>query len=453
MRGLLVLLVALSACRGEEPVEPTPHQGPDPNGPPTDTFPVFRDRVPKNLLFISMDTFRKDHMGRYGDDRRLTTFLDDLAASGVALDDFTQCSNWTFHSTTCTLLGRSNIDNGFIPRLSKQAREKIPDGTNLLAGYLAEAGFHSILVSPNGWLSEEWGNAQGYTEFAAPPGTGAQAVYSEGVGRLERAVDAGAERWFMHLHVLEPHAGYSPPQEYIPAGIPPLSFDPTDKDDHYAARDDFDSYDPITQGMIEVALRELYAAEVEWLDDQLQGIFEDLGTRGLLADTLVVVWTDHGEQFWEHGRNTHAYDLYAEENDAVAFFWAPNIETDVWQGPTVSTDLVPTLLQLYDLPIPDEVTGIPVGEAPGDRARYAFAVARHGAVQSVRKENWKLMFRWSGRAELYDLDADPGEQTDLYSPDHPMVEELWELLAPQVERAEPLVTDFSVTWPEGSGRE
>jgi arylsulfatase A-like enzyme len=448
MRWLALILAV--ACQQEPDAEPTPAAGPDPDGAPTDTYPVFRDRVPRNLLFLSIDTLRRDVMRRYQHLGDLTPFLDGIAATGVALDDHTQCSNWTFHSTTCTLLGRSNIENGFVPRLAKNARESVPPGTQLLAGYLADAGYHSILVSPNGWLSQEWGNAQGYTEFAVPPGTGTQAVYAEGVGRLEKAIDQGADRWFMHLHVLEPHAGYNPPDEYIPDGLPPVPADLTIKDDHYDLRDDYAALDPVTQQNVAIHLRGLYDGEVRWLDDQLRGVFEDLGTRGLLADTLVVIWTDHGEAFWEHGRNTHAYDLYREENDAIALFWAPNIEADAWTGPTTATDIVPTVLQLFDVPIPDEVTGTPLGEAAEDRARFAFSVARHGAVQSVIKDNWKMVFRWSGRAELYDLDADPDEQTDLYAPDHPMVPELWALLRPVSETAEPLVPEWPLTWPEGA---
>ncbi|MFT4623636.1 MAG: arylsulfatase A-like enzyme [Myxococcota bacterium] len=449
MRWLPIVL-ALCACTPDEPSSPSKRTGPDPNGAPTDTYPVFFDRVPKNLLFISIDTFRRDHMRRYGNLKELTPFLDELAATGVALDQHTQCSNWTFHSTTCTLLGRSNIDNGFIPRLAKNTREPVPAGTRFLSNYLSDAEFESILISPNGWLSQEWGNAQGYSVFSSPPGTGTQAVYGDGVSRLERAIDNGADRWFLHLHVLEPHAAYTPPAEYIPDGLPPVGVDLTDRDEHYGMRDEFDTLDPATQINLERHLRGLYEGELRWLDDQLRGAFEDLAGRGLLDDTLVVVWTDHGEQFWEHGRNTHAYDLYREENDGVAFFWAPNIQAGAWNGPTMATDLVPTLLQLFDLPIPDEVTGIPVGEAPDDRARHAFAVARHGAVQSVQKDDWKLMFWWSGRAELYDLSTDPREQNDLYDPAHPKVPELWDLLRPEATRADLLVDEFPLVWPEGS---
>ena len=64
---------------------------------PTDTVPAFYGRVPKNVVMISMDTFRKDHLDRYGGEGA-TPFLSALADAGVALDDHVQCSNWTFSS-------------------------------------------------------------------------------------------------------------------------------------------------------------------------------------------------------------------------------------------------------------------------------------------------------------------------------------------------------------------
>src|SRR5262245_3700035 len=65
----------------------------------------FYDRAPTNVIFLSIDTFRKDYLGTYGNLQGITPFIDSIAIDGVVLDDHVQCSCWTFASTTCTLAG------------------------------------------------------------------------------------------------------------------------------------------------------------------------------------------------------------------------------------------------------------------------------------------------------------------------------------------------------------
>ena len=428
---------------------------PNPSAPPTDTLPQFYDRVPSNLLFLSIDTFRRDHMRRYGHPNDVVPFLDDLAENGFSLDDHTQCSNWTFHSTTCTLMGRNPIEDGWAPRLGRVHRTPVPENTPLLASYLGDAGFYSILVSNNNWLSMNWGNAQGYDRFRVPPNSGAASTFSTGLDELLTARDEGrASRWFLHLHLLEPHAPYDPPDEYLEGieALPPTTHDLANKDIQYELRDGWGSLEEEERAVIEQHLRFRYEAEMKWMDEQIRLMFADLGARGLLDDTLVVVWTDHGEQFWEHGRHTHAYALYPEENDALAFFWATNIVPGAWTGPTTAIDLVPTLLGLYGIDRPDEVTGIPLGEAAEDRARVAFTLARSGPIQSVRKGSHRLQYRWSGGVEVYDRATDPTEQNNLYDINDATTLDLWNELLPWIGVADAAVEERSVTWPSGLPR-
>ena len=170
---------------------------------------------------------------------------------------------------------------------------------------------------------------------------------------------------------------------------------------------------------------------------------------GLLDDTLVVLWNDHGEQFWEHGFQSHAYTLYREENDGFAIFWAKNIVPGAWTGPTSSIDIAPTLMRLLTGEVPPPMTGYPLGEAPDDRARFAFAVARLGPVQSVRHGSMKMTFSWLGEApRVFDLAADPGETVDVYDPADPRTLALWEQLLPRLALAEPLVPEARLTWPD-----
>jgi arylsulfatase A-like enzyme len=449
-----LLLLAGLACNPpdvEDSVLPDHPTGKTVGVPPLE----FYDRTPKNVIFLSIDTFRKDHLGVHGNLKGITPFLDTIAGEGVVLDDHLQCSCWTFASTTCTLAGRYNFDRGHLPRLNgtDEQRPKVAEGTPFLSTWLGEAGYYSILVSGNDWLSKTWGNAQGFNEVLKPGGM-ADAVYDTGSKAMREAIDRGqADKWFMHLHFMEPHAAYDPPEDNIigEENVEPWPGNLTDRPTHYEARDEWPQMLPAEQALLEANLRLLYEAELRTIDERLEGIWNNLEAEGYLDDTLVVIWNDHGEQFWEHEHQTHAFELFGEENDGFAIFWSRNIVPGRWSGPTASIDLVPTILDLVGAPIPAEVTGIKIGTAPEDRVRYGEALARSGGVTSVTKEGLKLHYRWTGKITFYDRNVDPIEQNNVYSVDDPRVLELWSYLRPVAEDMAGLVVGGTPApvWPAG----
>ena len=135
-----VVLFTLLACR-PDPVH-EPRDVVTTGSTPSETFPVFERTVPANVLMISIDTLRKDHLSRYDPAQRgLTPFLDGLMETGFVLDDHLTCSNWTFPGITCTLLGRNQTEAGFMPQLEPAAqRVPWPEGQPFLADWLREGG-------------------------------------------------------------------------------------------------------------------------------------------------------------------------------------------------------------------------------------------------------------------------------------------------------------------------
>jgi arylsulfatase len=423
---------------------------------------VFDGEAPSRLLMISVDTTRRDQLGIYATSGKgYTPFIDSLALSGVHFAEHQQCSNWTFASTSCTLSGRLPEETGFMPTLNIALGDpdnQLPDGQATLAARLRGAGYHTILVSGNGWLSNTSNNAQGYDDVAQPFPNDATSLFTEGLSLLGDAVDAGVSDWMLHVHLMEPHAAYNPPAEYLAeeAKLDPLppDIDLTNQVGHYEATDEWPTLSPEDQANLEAHLWARYRGELRYLDDQLSVIWSGLDRVGLLDDTLVVFWTDHGEQFFERNKQSHAYNLNAEENNGVWFVWAKNLVPGEWTGPTHGIDVVPTVLDALGVPVDPKapaLMGTIAGLAPADRARFASTDSRLGTSTSVTVDGWKLSFNFNGNVRLYDRNTDPLELVELYAtnPKDPHVETLWAELLPRVNALHALLPNRPLTWPKG----
>ena len=436
-------LLAL-ACTGGPPVD-SPGEAPDtaPLGAPTATFPSFYGEAPTNLLMVSIDTLRRDALVRHGGAGH-AAFLDEKAESGVALDRHTSCSSWTFPSVMCVVQGMTNREGGYITDLRSPGAAQMPETTPTLAGRLSGAGYRTMLVTTSSWFSADHNADVGFDSSEKVLDARTTAVFERGLERLEQARDAGQEPWYLHLHVREPHPMYTPPEAYLAGleGLPELPFDVTDTT--YANGELWPDMTEEERATLESVLRVRYDGEVRWMSDQLTEQFAALAEAGMLDDTLVVFWSDHGEQFWEHGEQTHGYGLHAEENDAVAIVWASNIVPARWDEPTSHIDLAPTVLALLGVDAAPEMTGVALGEAAPDRPQHGLVAGRRGVVQTVAQEGWKLGYHWeTGARWLYDTTADPAERDDRYDPDDPRAVALSALLADETAALAPLLPDHT----------
>ncbi len=464
-------LLLLLACRSTEPdpadgestpedtsedtasTSPTGSTGSSEDSTPGTTTTVspaltFVGAPPRNVLMISIDTLRADHVNGLGD-QDLTPNLARWFDEGVLATDVMQCSNWTYASTSCTLLGRDNVEHGFMPRLESSLEVPYPDGEAFLATFFRDAGYRTAITSRNGFLSARTNNIQGYETELNP----LRPAQTQMAGMLEHLnmTDDGRP-FFVHVHTVEPHSPYDAPAEYEVGRdeLEPVDVDFTDAAQVSDLRRTHQDLSPDELALAQAHARIVYEAEVRYLDAQLGAALETWREEGLLDDTLVVFWSDHGEQLWEHGEFTHAYDLFYGENDALFALWAANLVPVRWEGPVSMQDLAPTLLAVAGLDVPDEMTGYPLGEAPEDRLRRALAVARGQGHNAVRRGDEKLVFRWAtGEHFLFDRGVDPQETNNLWDPTDPEQLALWEELLPYVEATEALVSDVSVDWKAG----
>ena len=251
------------------------------------------------------------------------------------------------------------------------------------------------------------------------------------------ALQATGQPWLMHLHFMDVHAPYDVPDAYLTElkGLPPIPMDLSTFDGLNAVPVMVPLLSPSQAANVLAQLDIQYRAQMRYWDDQLAIAWARWDAAGVLDDSLVVFWSDHGEQLMEHGETDHGNTLHGEENDVMASFWARNIVPGVWADRTSHMDVLPTLLHALELPIPKNVEGVPAGWAV-DRVNIALLGSGSGVFTSTAtRGNKRLYYRWNGEKSLYDVEADPEEAVNLYDPKDPDVIDLWGFLAPEVVRA------------------
>jgi arylsulfatase A-like enzyme len=222
------------------------------------------------------------------------------------------------------------------------------------------------------------------------------------------------ERFFLFLHTYQVHSPYLPPPEY----------------DLWKTWTHDDTESPI-DGTTPAYVRDraLYAGEVRYTDAVVGRLFGELERLGVLSDTIVIVTSDHGEEFAEHGGREHARTVYEELLHVPLVVVAPGLVPAglTIEAPVSLVDVVPTLLALGGIAAPPGVqgrslAGLMRGDPfPSDRVLFAEKgpLSDTRRLVAARKGSMKWIFRSDreGKPEIYDLAADPHEQHSLASPD------------------------------------
>ena len=406
----------------------------------------------RSVLLLSLDTLRRDHIGRYGGGDG-TPFLDALAEQSLALDAHHACANWTYGAMMCFLGGADGVDLGWVAYGGGEA-PRIPEDIVLLPQVLSKSGFATGLISTNGYVGLTSKMNRYYERFEAVDMAPADEVVDAGLEMLN--VLEGQERWLLHLHFFDPHSPYTAPDAYLAGleGLDAIDYELGEMQDVIRLAETWGALDEAARALILQHLDVRYRASIRFMDDELARLHEALGSRGLLEDTLIVVMSDHGEQFYEYGELEHGKTLHGVEVDTFALFSGANVAPEAWAGPTTHADLSPTILSYLgvrpDALAPSEDrggVGVVVGQAEPSRPLFAAKRDDQQTTQSVDRDGKRLIFTWEdGERRLFDLALDPAERSDLYATD-PDAEALWDLLAPRVEALDAMIEDTSPASP------
>ncbi|MCC6847160.1 MAG: sulfatase [Deltaproteobacteria bacterium] len=381
-------------------------------------------RARPNVVLVVIDTLRADHLGAYGYARARTARLDAFAARGTRFGLARSTSSWTLPSTASILTGRYPVDHG-AERMTLKLNEK----QLMLAEMLAAAGYDTAGFSANAAVvTPESGFAQGFDRFdvLARRGdqSGADPVWPSNEQKPDATADVvtdAALEWvasrpttngpyFLYVHYFDPHSTYSPPPAYAEAfGV--RSGDPL--------RGPAQALVMMKKALAEhelATLRALYDAEIAFTDREIGRLLDGIGF-GRRHDIIVVITSDHGEEFGEHGRMQHTKTLYEEVLRVPLLVGGADLPTGrVVEAPVSLVGVFPTIAELAGVEVPSGLPGrsfVPVLRGAEPAPAPVFAELSWGRVHraAVVDGSWKLLLDQGFVPTLYDLATDAGETT------------------------------------------
>jgi arylsulfatase A-like enzyme len=370
-----------------------------------------------NVLLVSIDTLRADHLSVYGYERPTSPNLERLAGEAVVFERFFQNGGWTLPSHMTLMTSLHPRVHDVRPRNGRV----LPAERRTLAEVLTDAGYLSAGFADAGWLKGEFGFEQGFQ------------VYDDEGGRFQAILprarawlrDHHRERFFLFLHTYDVHSQ----PEKLPYSCP-------GEDLHRFTADmdvDFDGcvdgrcatnylkwvLGQVVENGVDLAdliapermayLVALYDGCIRYVDARLGELFGLLRELGVYDDTLIVVLSDHGEEFGEHGAIMHRVWGHEETARVPLLMKLPGgrLGGTRVRGMGALVDVMPTILDVVGLEPPAEAEGMslmPLATGTGaGRDRIDLDT-------SLRTERWKWVTQ--GR-RLYDLRRDPGEQHNV----------------------------------------
>jgi len=417
-RRLIVLLLGFAALQvaAQRPSKPAP-----------------------NVVLITIDTLRADHVGCYGYKQIKTPNIDALAADGVRFER-------AFAVVPVTLPSHTSMLTGTYPMLSGMhdfSGNKLSPLQPTLASVLKQAGYQTGAVVASAVLDSRFGLNQGFDFYydhfdfnrldeanldeMERPGNLVADVALNWLekdwlekDRLEKdhLAKNSQKKFFLWMHLYDPHFPYHPPEPYA---------------SEYKAQP--------------------YDGEIAFADEQVGRLLRFLKEKGIYQNTIIVLCGDHGESLGEHGEKTHGFFIYNATMHVPLIIRLPEqlpgqlpekTSARTLANPVSLVDIMPTVLEAVGLQVPPQVQGRSllreirpdpsVPDAPANRERTLYGETYlpriHFNWSELRgSENTKYHFIDAPRPELYDLSKDPGEVHNLFTEKKAVAEEMRAKLA------------------------
>jgi len=352
-----------------------------------------------NVLLITLDTTRADHLGCYGYPRIRTPHIDGLAGEGFLFKNAAAQVPLTLPSHVSILTGTYPFhhavrDNGGF---------YLDPAAVTLADVLRREGWATSAFIGAFVLDSRWGTNKGFDhyydnfDFGRYKTVSLDSVQRKGGEVVQAFLDwlaaNGRKKFFSWIHLYDPHSPYEPPEPYK---------------SQYAGGPE-----------------RLYDGEIAYVDDLIGRVIEELKTKGLYENTVIVIAGDHGESLGEHQESYHGFFVYDATTSVPLIIRVPAARV---RGKTIepqveNVDIMPSLLELLGLPVPKAVQGRSFLSLMAGRGGWSEKPAysetyypryHYGwsELKSLRTPRYRYIL--APRPELYDLGRDPGETADIY---------------------------------------
>jgi arylsulfatase A-like enzyme len=378
-------------------------------------------RKPKNVIVLLVDTLRADKLNAYGKSYVRTPALDKFSSEATLFERCQSSSNWTKPACASVLTGLhpdSHKARGHSSRLAPSIK---------MAGEILQAaGFATGAFIANGYLASEFGFNRGWTLYTNyirenKPSI-AEKVYKEVLDFIKLQAQSG-KPFFTYVQTIDPHVPYDPPAEDLKL------YDAEPYTGPVAPRSTGELLESFKQKRVVLEPRDrrhleaLYDGEITYHDRHFGRFLDELVRNKLLDDTVFVLCSDHGEEFFEHESVGHGHTLFQELLHVPLVVRAPGV---VPAGKRIKEDVglcdvLPTVLAALGQPPAAGVEGrnlVPTANgAPVDPLCAAFSSFWSEADDrnlqwSVRKGDWKLKMKGPVNTLLYNLAEDPAEMAD-----------------------------------------
>ena len=401
-----------------------------------------------NILLIVVDTLRADHLSAYGYPRSTSPHFDQFARESVWFENAIATSSWTLPSHASMLTGRDPHEHGAETRALDERYPTIGEA-------LQHKGYRTAAFSANQyWFARREGFDRGFVRFGDyffdAHSMAVRPYYGRVIDELARRttgnlnlparktapdVNAEALRWidrgagrpfFVVMNYFDVHKPYLPPEPYL------TKFAASAEAFHKTTMFDDPDFTKMTPAQLQRDI-DAYDGAISYVDDAFGRLIDELRASGVLANTIVVVTSDHGESFGEHGMYTHRNALYLEGIRVPLFVsWPGHVPSGArFTQPVSLTSLPSTLLDLLGdagqttFPRPS-LTGdwnarSPAGREDGALSELAYQPDEpfaghpvvHGSMKSLVTSRWHYIVHDKFGEQLYDWRNDPGELQDL----------------------------------------
>ena len=367
-----------------------------------------------NIILISIDALRPDHLGCYGYDRDTSPNIDALSAKGTIFKNAFSASSWTVPSNMSLFTGLYPSRHGMI---FYPFPESLSKDIKMYTEVLKENGYFNIGFHGGGYMSPLFGFDMGFHKYVSF-GTRFEDNQDSCLNWIER-FSKYKIRFSLFLHGFNCHHPYKVPKRFDKFSVPEVSND-------YVTKLMVNGGVRKSESDLE-AIIDKYDGEIRYADYLIGGLISKLEKLRLLENSVIIITSDHGEQFQEHGITGHVYGLYDELIRIPLIMYIPRVTTGKVVHEMVSiVDIMPTILDIldikninYDKPNGKTMSSLINGKKENIReciiAEAGFLNQNQKKFyRAIRTEKYKLVLNKKYLPDsFYDLTSDPLEQKSI----------------------------------------